>query len=67
MLTPCILCNARHLAKIDNKAVPRCFTECWHKGNAQIVDELGADDLVFSYRLHGELHGREPKLIFRIF
>jgi hypothetical protein len=45
--------------------VTRWFTECWHKGNAQIVDELGADDLVFS--LHGELHGREPKLIFRVF
>jgi hypothetical protein len=52
---------------IDNKAVPRCFTECWHKGNAQIVDELGADDLVFSFRLHGELRGREPKLNFRSF
>jgi hypothetical protein len=31
-----------------------------------IVDKFGAEDLAFSYRSHGELHGREPKLIFRV-
>ncbi len=39
----------------------RWLTEYWGKGNPEIVDELGADDLVFSYPLHGELHhGLEP-------
>jgi predicted ester cyclase len=45
----------------ENKTiVTRWFTEYWGKGNPEIVDELGADNLVFSYPLHGELHGREP-------
>ena len=47
--------------KHDNKAVvTRWFAEYWHNRNEQVVDELGADDLVVSYPLHGELHGREP-------
>ena len=25
-----------------------------------VVDELGVNDLVFYYPMHGELHGREP-------
>lgn len=45
----------------ENKAiVTRWFTEYWAKGNPEIVDELGAEDLVFSYPMHGELRGREP-------
>jgi predicted ester cyclase len=45
----------------ENKAIViRWFTEYWAKGNPEIVDELGAEDLVFSYPMHGELHGREP-------
>ena len=40
--------------------VTRWFTEYWAKGTPEIVDGLGAEDLVFSYPMHGELHGREP-------
>jgi predicted ester cyclase len=40
--------------------VARWFTEYWHNLDPSIVDELAAEDLVFSYPLHGELHGREP-------
>lgn len=44
----------------ENKAiVTRWFDEYWGKGNPAIVDELGADDLVFYYPLTGELEGRE--------
>jgi alpha-beta hydrolase superfamily lysophospholipase/predicted ester cyclase len=44
-----------------NKAiVTRWFTEYWYNLDPSIVDELAAEDLVFSYPLHGELHGREP-------
>ncbi len=44
----------------ENKAiVVRWFTEYWKNGNVAIVDELGTDDLVFSYPLHGNLRGRE--------
>lgn len=49
------------MSEEENKAiVTRWFTEYWAKGNPQIVDELGAEDLVFYYPMHGELHGREP-------
>ena len=45
----------------ENKAmVVRCFTEYWKKGDVAVVDELGVNDLVFYYPMHGELHGREP-------
>ena len=45
----------------ENKAmVVRWFTEYWKKGDVAVVDELGANDLVFYYPMHGELHGREP-------
>jgi hypothetical protein len=40
--------------------VVRCFTEYWKKGDVAVVDELGVNDLVFYYPMHGELHGREP-------
>jgi steroid delta-isomerase-like uncharacterized protein len=45
----------------ENKViVTRWFAEYWKKGNVAVVDELGADDLVFYYPMHGELRGREP-------
>lgn len=37
----------------------RWFTEFWAKRNAAIVDELGTENILFSYPLHGELRGRE--------
>lgn len=44
----------------NNKTiVTRWFTEFWAKRNPAIVDELGDENLVFSYPLHGELHGRD--------
>lgn len=43
----------------NKEIVARWFDEYWGKGNPAIVDELGADDLVFSYPLTGELSGRE--------
>jgi pimeloyl-ACP methyl ester carboxylesterase/predicted ester cyclase len=44
----------------NNKAiVTRWFTEFWAKRNPAIVDELGDENLVFSYPLHGELRGRD--------
>jgi steroid delta-isomerase-like uncharacterized protein len=44
----------------DNKqVVTKWFNEYWTKGNPAVVDELGADDLVFYYPLTGELKGRE--------
>ena len=30
------------------------------EGDVAVVDELGVNDLVFYYPMHGELHGREP-------
>jgi uncharacterized protein len=43
-----------------NKAiVTRWFTELWAKRNPAIVDELSDENIVFSYPLHGELHGRD--------
>lgn len=44
----------------NKEIVGRWFTEYWQKGNVAIVDELGAEDLVFSYPMHGKLHSREP-------
>lgn len=45
----------------ENKAiVTRWFNEYWGKGNDAVVDELGADDILFSYPLTGELSGKEP-------
>jgi predicted ester cyclase len=45
----------------SNKEIAtRWFTEYWHNGNPEIVDELADDDLVFRYPMHGELHGPEP-------
>lgn len=42
----------------SNKEIAtRWFTEFWHNGNPEIVDELAADDLVFRYPMHGERHG----------
>jgi steroid delta-isomerase-like uncharacterized protein len=34
------------------------FSEYWGKGNASIVDELGADDIHFYYPLTGALDGK---------
>lgn len=48
------------MSQENKEVVTRWFTEYWGKGNPEIVDELGADDIVVSYPLHGELHGREP-------
>lgn len=48
------------MSQANKEIVGRWFTEYWQKGNVAIVDELGAEDLVFSYPMHGELHGREP-------
>jgi steroid delta-isomerase-like uncharacterized protein len=44
----------------ENKAVvARWFDEYWGKGNAEIVDELGSDNIEFSYPLTGALNGKE--------
>lgn len=43
----------------NKEIVERWFSEYWGKGNAEIVDELGADDLYFYYPLTGVLEGRE--------
>ncbi|SEF76154.1 ester cyclase [Nitrosomonas ureae] len=48
------------MSQANKEIAGRWFTEYWQKGNVAIVDELGAEDLVFSYPMHGELHGREP-------
>ncbi|WP_431921179.1 ester cyclase [Nonomuraea jabiensis] len=46
----------------NKEIVARWFEEYWGKGNPDIVDELGTDDLLFHYPMHGEMHGREaPK------
>jgi steroid delta-isomerase-like uncharacterized protein len=44
----------------SNKSIAvRWFGEYWGKGNAAIVDELGAEDLHFSYPLTGAMDGKE--------
>ncbi|MER2513982.1 MAG: ester cyclase [Nitrosomonas ureae] len=48
------------MSQANKEIAGRWFTEYWQKGNVAIVDELGAEDLMFSYPMHGELHGREP-------
>ena len=48
------------MSQANKEIVGRWFTEYWQKGNVSIVDELGAEDLVWYYPMHGELHGREP-------
>lgn len=37
----------------------RWFTEFWAKRNPAIVDELGDENILFSYPMHGEQRGRE--------
>jgi predicted ester cyclase len=48
------------MSQANKDIATRWFTEYWHNGNPDIVDELATDDLLFRYPMHGELHGREP-------
>ena len=43
----------------NKETVALWFSEFWGKGNAAIVDELGAEDIHFYYPLTGPLDGKD--------
>lgn len=43
----------------NRKTVAHYYEEFWTKGNADVVDEVCADDFVIYYPLHGRRVGKE--------